>query len=617
MTLHHLARIYRAQLSVNLSDSGHGNGRVRSVDRAIVGPDGEHFSPAEIYGRFPRALLIGAAGIGKTTLLEQVALHLADQFIVSPETTPCPVFIRAREIPDIFAERDFFPPMAAHLSAVVGEVIEVDELRRKFGDGSIYLISDALDEVPRFDGVGRLTDLYRQFPKLPGLVASRPIALTANLRDFHLISMVPLELDGVESLVRDRWPHQPRLADDLLGQFATRPELASLLQSPLLTQLCIEVFESLGRLPESRPEIFKSFVEQTIDREFRRLPKPVLSRGQQLAIYSHLAEFLSRNEINHASDVELRAIVESVIGRPPDNNLYERELSAGILLQQAPAETSFAHRSLLEYFQAWHHKDDVSYFVDAIRRGGATTVVEFGAHLVDDAAPLVEAAMNAGMLADAVTYLSAARNRNPALDEYVLQRFRAVLGRSFVAKLATYHHEPEDHVHDTQAHLLDMLDSATDGSKTPYWRGKSFETFCANFFRQLFKVTVQRALLENGEIDLILENSITSPFWAEYGGEFLVECKNLADGAPVSDINEFAGKLLHLRVKLAFVVSVNGFTDFADSVLLSQSSNPRLALIVPISGEQLRNALRTRKDPETFIKDRITEMKFRMKNRSY
>jgi hypothetical protein len=72
----------------------------------------------------------------------------------------------------------------------------------------------------------------------------------------------------------------------------------------------------------------------------------------------------------------------------------------------------------------------------------------------------------------------------------------------------------------------------------------------------------------------------------------------------------FSHKASSIRgIRLAFFVSVSGFTDNADRTLRNQASDPSRPLIVPITGTDIKNALIRKDDFEGFFKDAIRRMK--------
>jgi hypothetical protein len=64
------------------------------------------------------------------------------------------------------------------------------------------------------------------------------------------------------------------------------------------------------------------------------------------------------------------------------------------------------------------------------------------------------------------------------------------------------------------------------------------------------------------------------------------------------------------RVKLAFFVSVSGFTDDAWRTLRNHATQMSTPLVVPLSGTEIKNALVDGAILEEFFKRAIREMKY-------
>jgi hypothetical protein len=73
---------------------------------------------------------------------------------------------------------------------------------------------------------------------------------------------------------------------------------------------------------------------------------------------------------------------------------------------------------------------------------------------------------------------------------------------------------------------------------------------------------------------------------------------------------QFIAKVNQGRVKLAFFVSVSGFTADAEQRLRIQASNINMPLIVPIEGADLKEMLLKREYFEEFFKRKIREIKY-------
>lgn len=158
--------------------------------------------------------------------------------------------------------------------------------------------------------------------------------------------------------------------------------------------------------------------------------------------------------------------------------------------------------------------------------------------------------------------------------------------------------------------LLHSLDSALDPRLTNHERGARFEEFAVGFFNKTLKVVSRDLRTENGELDLIVEIIRSDPFWIEFGGDALVECKNWTSNVPLSEVGAFLSKVNQGRVKLAFFLSMSGFTEDARRTLRNHAANVTAALVVPLSGASIKKALMSDVILEEFLKEEIRAMKY-------
>ena len=140
-------------------------------------------------------------------------------------------------------------------------------------------------------------------------------------------------------------------------------------------------------------------------------------------------------------------------------------------------------------------------------------------------------------------------------------------------------------------------------------KGKRFEEFAERFFRQTFNVVDINRNTENGEVDLILENTGRDPFWVECGGDIFVECKNWDTSRPLKETATFSNKVRMSRGRLGLFVSVSGFTEDALRTLKNQVADRDAPLIVPISGESIERMLDHREKFDLFFKEEIRKIK--------
>ena len=100
------------------------------------------------------------------------------------------------------------------------------------------------------------------------------------------------------------------------------------------------------------------------------------------------------------------------------------------------------------------------------------------------------------------------------------------------------------------------------------------------------------------EIDVCITNNSDHPVWRRESALLLGECKNSSTSCGREVFSVFRDKLRGRtgRVSCGFLISWNGFTDTIEKQMLRGSEG--IVLVVPITGEDLRNAVRNDDFPQ-------------------
>ncbi|MCP3963403.1 MAG: SUMF1/EgtB/PvdO family nonheme iron enzyme [bacterium] len=273
---------------------------------AFESPD--NVTLAELLPRYPRLLIEGQPGAGKTTFLRFVAFMLAQDALGHPcpegeswrklylgleqsDLPPMPVLLRIADLlPLLGAEDapklrtddrrwllDLLEQMCRHNEYPVSRAA----WQTMFENGSAILLLDGLDEVAEESVRERLFEVFRDACrqwKCPIVVTSRPIQ-TAALREmgFESATIEPFG-DGEIRTFIDHWVaalhsaesaedlrgEGERYRDDLLEAITERPRVRRLATNPvMLTCLCV-VHWNEGRLPEGRSRVYRAVIRWLI-----------------------------------------------------------------------------------------------------------------------------------------------------------------------------------------------------------------------------------------------------------------------------------------------------------------------------------------------------------------
>mgnify|MGYP001139236429 CR=1 FL=1 len=256
--------------------------------------------------RYPRLVLLGNPGSGKSTLVNFVTLCLAGDWLNStdanlrrlgepwqlPRLLPVRVILRdyaARGLPRDKGLWEFIGEELAHVETRDGPLDNCLPVLRSYlerQDGAILLL-DGVDEVPEAhryrlrlkEAVERFT---RDFPHCRVLVTSRPYAYQdpeAHLARFDVRTLAPFTPEQAQTFIH-RWYKHVGLKDPALGpenaaryaeQLAhaveANPRLAELAPNPLLLTLMASLhrWREGGSLPERRQELYEQSVRLLLD----------------------------------------------------------------------------------------------------------------------------------------------------------------------------------------------------------------------------------------------------------------------------------------------------------------------------------------------------------------
>ena len=246
------------------------------VAPSIRDDDGQQLDHATLLDRVRkrrgyRAVLVGAAGMGKSTLFQKLALDIKDRAsadsaadgrreqkagaVVGSTEQPLVIHVALRNL-------DISLPLIVAIGQDLGTFpTALDQALR---ERPAVLLLDGFDEVApaqRAMAADHVAMLASDYPHLTMLVSSRPTDSVAQLLPgSDTLSLIPFTRD--QAL---------RMTD--LGAPGTRarmiqhlPEDSALLANPLLSQIAALIFDQYAELPGSRRQIMHQFVDYMLRR---------------------------------------------------------------------------------------------------------------------------------------------------------------------------------------------------------------------------------------------------------------------------------------------------------------------------------------------------------------
>lgn len=325
-----------------------------------------------------RVLLRGAAGSGKTTLVQWLAVAAAGGRAKGDLG-----YLRGR-VPFVLPLRHIarggarLPPPDSFLTAVNCPIAGAQPsgwTDRVLADGRGLLLVDGIDEIPEPDReLTRrwLRDLIIAYPDNLWLVTSRPSAVHDDWlapAGFAELSLAPMNRDAVKEFV-ERW-HTATGADSplarrLLTAVHTKQDLAALATNPLMCALiCALHRDRQGYLPHGRKELYDAALSMLLERrdKQRGLSDPIgvqLTKEPQIKVVQKLAYWMIRNQQSELQRSRAEQIVTEALSSVREvaqlgdarRVLDHLLLRSGLLREPAVDAIDFVHRTFQDFLAA-------------------------------------------------------------------------------------------------------------------------------------------------------------------------------------------------------------------------------------------------------------------------
>jgi hypothetical protein len=570
----------------------------------------------EILVAEPRVLLLGSPGSGKSTAIQVVTCHLA-QNILQGDGGFLPILVSGSNLGSPQASHwQWFAQTAAQRAQAEGTII--DTLADYMASGRAHLLLDGIDETSerqRSEVEHTLLAMLDEQPKLKVWVSSRPLpppspSLAARL---HPWSLLPFNRDQAIELLSKLTRERNRTIESKLecvdnwDTFFARPstiELSSLYS------------DTNGfSLPGTRTRIFQDVIDAYFIREQQRRSDLFITIMDLNRAYEIIAARLAASNAPVLSLAELKCAFEIVAGDKFTHDDVGEIVtyingSPLFLNKEADNSISFIDRSIYEFFLGGAITQDLHLF-DYIRATDAIEAAVFASGISTQPVELISkvyrrfgVALAAKCCRECQHEQKLVRNTLASiiiddLGDGFEDAMRNILGFDPVTQdLASVDDEPEA-VKELIEHWRTMPRRGAD----PSARGRGLEEFSRVLLGSFFKIVQVRARHKVGEVDLVCEIIQNDPFWSSYGGDVWVECKNTEAKTTLAQVNTFIGKLMGSRWKLGFFLSVSGFSKDAMERLQNLGSNPAVPLIVPISGDDVDQFLVSGQEIGTTLKD--------------
>ena len=588
------------------------------VELYLEDTNGKTFTVTDSILAKQRVLILGGAGTGKTTLLRAVTHQLSKIFLTKPVNI-CPIFIPGRELLFTGSEKSLLNVLHQFITTKIDIELNAESFQLALSENKLHLIFDGMDEIASLNREKVFNEIFylgRKFPNIRITISSRPSPFLYNIIGYNVFVVADLQKEQASTLIKNFSGNMPEYATKFLSNLFEDKDFAGFSTNPLLLRLLWIVSETQARLPSNLTILFSDLTDYLLsswDNSKGLDPRGYYNLYDLHALIERLAvklfqdgrTFFDRNDLL----IELNSIDNS---DGLDEDIIQWIVSSGLFRRDSKTTYSFVHKSFFEYYTARALKDNPLELIHILEREDSREVFEFACSLVVDVAPLIEAAIDRRLFMLAAKCISQGRTNNHQLKETVVYAFVNETGREFINLLIeTISPNIVNEANDNKIkNLIELWEHAFEADLPSHVKGERFEDFAEDFFGRVFEIISRNLNTENGEFDLIVGHKKIDPFWSEFGGDILIECKNWSSNVPLKEVTSFINKVNQSRVKLAFFVSVSGFTADATRTLKNNVSNSTAPLVVPITGSEIKTALLEGEELEEFFKRVIRSFKY-------
>jgi NACHT domain len=383
--------------------------------------------------------VVGAPGIGKTTLLRHAARQGCLRRLSRRHRRG-----HARDLPILLYLRD-------HATAIINDpavslpallrttltTVGADEppgwLERKLRDGECLVLLDGLDEVA-LPGSRRAVAIWAErqiqaYARNDFVVSSRPLGYQAvRVEGADIAKACGFTAGQVTQFIRD-WYHEIEIhglskseakadpgaveraeararqrADDLMKILANTPSLFDLAVNPLLLTMMANLHEYLPSLPRTRASLYSEICAVMLGRRRQQMGiTSPLGAQEKKAILAGLAYAMMELRVGDLSRADLLTAIAPALERESPDVTPEEFLSDvrsdGLLIERGTDRYAFAHKTFQEYLTAAHIREEgyVSRLSAAVSDDWWAEVTLFYTAQYD-AGPIIRAALDADTL---------------------------------------------------------------------------------------------------------------------------------------------------------------------------------------------------------------------------
>ncbi|MBW4420042.1 MAG: NACHT domain-containing protein [Myxacorys californica WJT36-NPBG1] len=321
-----------------------------------------------VANQFPRLVVLGSPGIGKSTFLKKVGLEALKWETSGYRHEVIPVLLELKRFDA--SQTDIEKFIAAEFEEC-GFPEAATFTQRMLAAGKLLVLLDGLDEVTSHHvdrAIVQIGNLVDRYDENRFITSCRIAAYKGGFPRFKDVTMANFDDRQIKTFI-DRWFHrEPKLADQCWETLKS-PEYAAakeLGQTPLLLTLLCAVYSESLTFPKRRATLYGEALEVWLknwatERRVHRDPiyRDLCLEDEQILLseiaYKSLSEqqlFFSKKELTK----QIKAFLTSTLNAPKHLDaeavLKAIQIQQGILVERARNQYSFSHLTFQEYLTA-------------------------------------------------------------------------------------------------------------------------------------------------------------------------------------------------------------------------------------------------------------------------
>ncbi|AFZ04415.1 NACHT domain-containing protein [Calothrix sp. PCC 6303] len=369
----------RSWLEINSLESLKSNNETQNFKQ--FKPKSEGLAGLEAISKYPKIMVLGKPGAGKTTFLQSVAIS-CNRGQIKPDLLP--IFVSLKSFVEEVKKDNQIDLLTYINSLYILTDLEQKKILHILLNGRCLLILDALDEASEdfIDLIiSKICHFTDRFYLNHVIISCRSAAQHYQFRSFTEVEIADFNIDQIAAFTykwfitvgKTSFLEGKALAQQFMQklQLPENQKIRELASTPLLLNITCLVFHTLGDFPVIRSELYRQGLELLLARwdEARGIKRDTIYRELSLLHKIKLLSKIAASSFTEGdyffSGIKLQQIISDYISQLPqfqkdvDALLLESgailkaiESQHGLLVERAHGVYSFSNLTFYEYFTA-------------------------------------------------------------------------------------------------------------------------------------------------------------------------------------------------------------------------------------------------------------------------